>query len=150
MFFSLALFLFNTTQQAKSNEYFFTIFHSVSSSSSIHSFCPSFAPHFVCRMDSDGREFLLTSPSYRIEKARLRYENLLLSLEDDSVDDAERYINTTDDTRTEDTLLDITFDANYDSCHTSQLESKQSHDHSQPQSNHPMRSPITGPHTRTD
>ena len=43
-------------------------------------------------MNSEEGEFILSSPSYRIEKARLRYENLLLSLDDD-INPAELHIN---------------------------------------------------------
>lgn len=93
-------------------------------------------------MDTDGGEFLLTSPSYRIEKARLRYENLLLSLDDDSVDDAERHINI--DYNTEDNFLENNCqEGSYNSFHTSQLESKQNRDNIS-YSQQPSVAPITG------
>ena len=76
-------------------------------------------------INSDGGEFLLTSPSYRIEKARLRYENLLLSLDDDSIDNAERKIIDADDS-IESLHLDNSFDEKYSTYNSSQLESKQS------------------------
>ena len=88
-----------------------------------------------------GGDFLLCSPGYRIEKARLRYENLLLSLDDDSVDDAERLI-------LEDESKGTGFESSYDndfgrgdSFHDSQLESKQSSHETQ---GHLSKSPVTG------
>ena len=97
-------------------------------------------------MDSDGGEFLLSSPSYRIEKARLRYENLLLSLDDDSVDDAERHMNTELSIGVEDNFLENPYDEEtYDSFHTSRLENKQGSNVSRHSSQLPKPlAPITG------
>mmetsp|Transcript_11443 Transcript_11443/g.18654 ORF Transcript_11443/g.18654 Transcript_11443/m.18654 type:complete len:302 (-) Transcript_11443:767-1672(-) len=75
-------------------------------------------------ISSEGGEFLLSSPSYRIEKAQLRYENLLLSLDDDSIDNAERKIIDTDES-VGSLHLDNSFDEKYSTYSTSQLESKQ-------------------------
>lgn len=77
----------------------------------------------------------------RIEKARLRYENLLLSLDDDSVDDAERLIL---EDESKDTGFESSYDNDYgrgDSFHDSQLESKQSSHETQ---DHMSKSPVKG------
>lgn len=93
-------------------------------------------------MDTDGGEFLLASPSYRIEKARLRYENLLLSLDDDSVDEAERNM-AMESSSIEEGPLYYRPDEKYDAFQTSEVESKPTYTDVKPHSLH-LKSPITG------
>lgn len=89
----------------------------------------------------DGSEFLLSSPGYRIEKARLRYENLLLSLDDDSVDDAERHISETENSSY--VHFDKSFNRDDEIFPSSQLESKESQGIIQSNLSH-VKSPVKG------